>query len=41
MQTETPLIPKMSGCAEEMSTWSKDHCNKVKVDIENVREELE
>ncbi|XP_039687081.1 uncharacterized protein [Medicago truncatula] len=35
------LIPKMSSCAEEMSVWSKAHCNKLKSEIEDCRWQLQ
>jgi hypothetical protein len=36
----TNVINKLSACAEELTHWSKSHCNKLQVDIENCRRQL-
>nr|ABD33242.1 Hemopexin, related [Medicago truncatula] len=38
--SSNPLIPKLSSCAEDMSAWSKAHCNKLKIDIEDCRRQM-
>jgi len=34
------VIHKLSVCAEDLSHWSKNHCNKFHIDIEVFRKEL-
>jgi hypothetical protein len=34
------VIHKLSACAEDLSQWSKSHCNKLRIDIEVCRKEL-
>jgi hypothetical protein len=34
------VMSKLSACAEELTHWSKSHCNKLRIDIEDCRKEL-
>jgi len=34
------VINKLSACAEDLTHWSKTHCNKLQIDIENCRHHL-
>jgi len=35
------LIPKLSSCTDDMSSWKKSHCHKLKIDIEDCRKQLQ
>jgi len=37
---DSSVLPRLSRCTGDMSAWSKQHCNKLKLDIENCRREL-
>ena len=34
------IIPKLASCVEDVSSWSKDHCRKLKIDIAYCRCEM-
>ena len=34
------LLTRLEGCAEDLKKWSKSHCNKLKIDIEDCRKKL-
>ena len=34
------IIPKLSASADDVSVWSKNHCNKLKSDIEECYRQL-
>jgi exonuclease III len=35
------LMPKLSLCAEDISTWKKNHCHKLRTDIEDCRKQMQ
>ena len=37
---EGDIVSKLEGCAEDLKHWSKTHCNKLKIDIEECRRDL-
>lgn len=39
-RVDCPLIPRLNACAEDMTGWSRDHCRKLKIDIEECRRQL-
>lgn len=41
MQDHVNIIPKLSACAGDMTSWSKDHCSKLKIDIAECRREMD
>jgi hypothetical protein len=38
--TCSDLVAKLEGCADDLKHWSKTHCNKLKVNIEECRRDL-
>lgn len=38
--SEDSLLPRQHSCAEEMVVWSRNHCNKLKIEIEECRRNL-
>jgi hypothetical protein len=41
MHSTNSVVSKLSSCAADMVVWSKDHCNKLKVDIEECRRQIQ
>ncbi|RHN45280.1 hypothetical protein MtrunA17_Chr7g0228731 [Medicago truncatula] len=39
-QSESDLVTRLGGCAEELKHWSKTHCNQLRLDIEECRRNL-
>jgi len=37
---DNDIITKLGGCVEDLKHWSKSHCNKLKVEIEECRNNL-
>ena len=35
-----PIMPKLAACADDMSSWSRNHCKKLKADIEDCQRQL-
>jgi len=33
-RVDCSLIPRLNACAEDMTGWSRDHCRKLKIDID-------
>jgi len=40
MQDHVNIIRKLSACAEDMTSWSKDHCHQLKINIAECRREM-
>jgi hypothetical protein len=38
--SEDDILPRQQRCAEEMVVWSRNHCNKLKIETEECRHEL-
>lgn len=38
--SDNNVISKLNACAEELTHWSKTHCNRLRVDIEKCRKEM-
>lgn len=38
--SEDDILPRQQRSAEEMVVWSRNHCNKLKIEIEECRREL-
>ena len=41
MQNTVSVMPKMVSCAADMLVWSREHCNKLKIDIEECRRQIQ
>lgn len=41
MHSTNTVVPKLSSCAADMVVWSRDHCNKLKADIEECRRKIQ
>ena len=39
-RVDCSLIPRLNACAEDMTRWSRDHCRKLKTDIEECQRQL-
>jgi hypothetical protein len=33
-------MPRLASCAGDIKSWSKNHCRKLKIDIEECRKEM-
>jgi hypothetical protein len=41
MHSPDSIVSKLSSCAADMAVWSRDHCNKLKSDIEECRRHIQ
>jgi hypothetical protein len=39
-QTGNNVISKLNACADELTHWSKTHCNRLRIDIEECKKEM-
>ena len=40
MNLKYPIMPKFAACADDMFLWSRSHCKKLKIDIEDCQRQL-
>lgn len=41
MQNAVSVMPKMAACAADMVVWGRERCNKLKIDIEECRRQIQ